>query len=427
MLRTFALALLLAQPAIASAQSTSPVSETAVAPLDQRAADAIAVLRGEKPAENVFAPSFLAAVPAEQLAAMTSQLEAQHGKLQGLEIAQAMNAHTARVLLRFERALGSGVLVVEQDAPYRISGLRITGVETLATGVDELVADFAALDGTVNAWFAPLDGGEPLFARNADTPLALGSTFKFYVLAALQRAIAEGAYRWDDVVPLAARSYPGGIMQRWSRETPVTLSVLATMMMMISDNTATDGLIEILGRETLEAEMRRTNPQTEHSLPFLTTREFFEIKTDPDLRERYAAADEASRRALLSEIEDRETPLEAVSAAFAGAPLAIDRIEWFATPEALGRLLSEFTGPEAQPARDILATNPGGLSANEAAHWNFVGFKGGSEPGVLNLTWLLQDKTGRWYIATVGWNHPGEPISQDTLLALGKRMIALAR
>ncbi len=37
---------------------------------------------------------------------------------------------------------------------------------------------------------------------------------------------------------------------------------------------------------------------------------------------------------------------------------------------------------------DTLAVNPG--MPVDKARWPYVGFKGGSEPGVLQLTWLLR-------------------------------------
>ena len=67
--------------------------------------------------------------------------------------------------------------------------------------------------------------------------MAIGSTFKLYVLSALSHAIARGEHRWDEVVTLNQRSFPSGQMQDWPRSTPVTLQTLATMMIAISDNT----------------------------------------------------------------------------------------------------------------------------------------------------------------------------------------------
>jgi hypothetical protein len=36
--------------------------------------------------------------------------------------------------------------------------------------------------------------------------------------------------------------------------------------------------------------------------------------------------------------------------------------------------------------------------------WPYVGFKGGSEPGVLNMTYLLRRDDDKWFVVTLGFN-----------------------
>src|SRR3546814_20739954 len=69
-------------------------------------------------------------------------------------------------------------------------------------------------------------------------------------------------------------------------------------------------------------------------------------------------------------------------------------IEWYASPADLARVMDWLrrhteTGPAAE-ARRILGLNPG-IPADAASHWAYVGYKGGSEPGVL-------DKIGRAHV-----------------------------
>ena len=44
--------------------------------------------------------------------------------------------------------------------------------------------------------------------------------------------------------------------QDWPKGAPVTLHTLATLMISISDNTATDQLIAIVGRDAIAEELR---------------------------------------------------------------------------------------------------------------------------------------------------------------------------
>ena len=56
-----------------------------------------------------------------------------------------------------------------------------------------------------------------------------------------------------------------------------------------SDNTAADTLMAFIGRDRLEALIGLS--------PFLTTKEFYLLKSDKSLYQRYAAADNAGRYA----------------------------------------------------------------------------------------------------------------------------------
>ena len=421
---------LLIAPAV-QAQTTAATAAAAAAgeetPLHKRAADALAVLQGKQPAEAVFAPSFLQQVSPAQLAEITRQLTTAHGVPTAVERVTPDGPASAAIAIRFERAVGHGVLAIEPQAPHRITGLLLQRFEAIDDSPAKIEAELRALPGAVNAWFGPLAGGSPLISVNADQPLALGSTFKLFVLSTLSRAIERGEHRWDEVVPLTVRSYPSGVMHLWRQGSPATLETLATLMMQISDNTATDQLIALLGRARVEAEFRRLVQQGgDRTLPFLTTREFFVIKSDPALRARYELASEAERRRMLAELPGQAVPTATVERAFAGSPMSIERIEWFASPAALAGLMRGLSRPQATRAREVLASARN-LDEATIARWHYVGFKGGSEPGVLNLTWLLQDQAGSWHMLSVGWNNPAAPVTAPTLQALANRMLALAR
>ena len=425
---TLALAMLTASPAVAQASTPNGAQQDAVAQLtlEARGKDVVAVLKGERPASEVFAPAFLAQVSAAQLQQVMAQLTAVHGPLVALDKVTPTGPYTASIALRFEKATGRGVLSLASEAPHLVIGLQLQTFEVENDSAAKIRAELQALPGTVNAWFGPLDGGEPVLALNADRSLALGSTFKLYVLAALARSVADGKHRRDEVVPLTARSFPSGVMQDWPQGTLVTLQTLATLMLQISDNTATDQLAAVLSRPAIEAELRRTNLQPARSLPFMTTREMFLVKADPQLRARYATANEAERRRLLAQLEGETAPVATVAAAFGGLPLAIDTIEWFASPDDLRRLMRSLDDPQFERARALMTANRN-LDERAASQWAYVGYKGGSEPGVLNLTWLLRDKSDRWHMLTVGWNNPAALVDTAKLDALAKRLVALSR
>ncbi|WAT18382.1 serine hydrolase [Aurantiacibacter sp. MUD11] len=416
----FAALLLAASPALGQ---TAEDSER----LEQRAEDIVAAMGGAAVYDEVFADPFVNAVPEAQFAAIQQQLEAQFGPLIGIETVDALGPSAANIAIRFERGLANGTFVIEGSEPFEITGFRITDVRPIDDSVEQVLADLAALPGATGILVSELTaGGEVIAGHNIDRPFAIGSTFKLYVLSALARSIAAGERDWDDVVPLTERSYPSGQLQDWPEGAPVTLHTLATLMISISDNTATDQLMAVLGRDAVEAEVvasGHSNPDA--TFPFLTTREMFVLKSGDDVNlGEYAAAGTAERLAVLQGISAIERSEGEIMAAFAGVPNAID-VEWIATPADIAGLLVRLAELEDRTALEIMAVNPA-MSDSVRADWQYAGYKGGSEPGVLNLTWLLQAADGHHIAVTMSWNDPASAVDQQAFNLLAMRAIALA-
>jgi len=262
----------------------------------------------------------------------------------------------------------------------------------------------------------------------ADRPLAIGSTFKLFLLAELVRQVKAGERRWTDVVTLDRKSLTSD-RDHWPAGAPLTLHSLAALMISRSDNSATDTLLHLLGREKVETILPALGLSAQaaaRNRPFLSTREAFVLKTAPDLLAPWIAADEAGRRALLA------GPVAAVSAdavdlsRFTGAPLAIDSVEWFASANDLARTMLWLVRSGDPQVMAILAINPG---FNRAVFegWDYVGFKGGSEAGVINFTYLLRDPAGRYTVTTLGWNDPRAAIDGDKAASVNARLVALAK
>lgn len=74
-------------------------------------------------------------------------------------------------------------------------------------------------------------------------------------------------------------------------------------------------------------------------------------------------------------------------------------------------------------AMAILAANPG-FPPGSADNWAYVGYKGGSEPGVLNLTWLLINAADESYILTMSWNNPEAGVSTEEFMGYAQQIIA---
>lgn len=395
--------------------------------LEQRAEDIVAAMRGKAVYEEVFADAFTGAVPEAQFAAIQAQIEAQFGPMVGVESVEAVTPAGARIAIRFERGLATGSFTLEAGEPYEVTGFLLNELRPIGDTAAQWLEDIDALPGQTGVLVTRQGEENPVIAHNAEQRFAIGSTFKLYVLSALARSIAEGEREWNDVVSLTERSFPSGQLQNWPLGSPVTLQTLATLMISNSDNTATDQLIAVLGRDAVEAEViasGHADPQA--TFPFLTTRELFVLKSgDEIIRDEYLAADTAWRRQALQSLEGVDREMDAVLAAFTGGPNTIE-IEWLASPTDIARLFQRIVAIGDDTALSIMGVEDA-LTPAMREEWDYVGYKGGSEPGVLNLSWLLRDAQNDWTVVTLSWNNPDDTVDHSTLEMLAMRAVSLAR
>ena len=344
-----------------------------------------------------FAPSFLAQVPLQQVQSILTSLKT------GLGTYERVESSGNDYQLVYEKGIIPAKISL--NAKGQIVGLRFLPVRAQFKSLDDAIAQFKQLPGKVSLLI--VEDNVKKIGLNETTPLAVGSAFKLAVLAALKAQIESGQHRWDDVIALQERqkSLPSGFLQAWADGSLLTVQSLAALMISQSDNTATDHLIHLVGRNKIE-------PLAPRNHPFLTTREAFILKaqTNRELLQRYRAANLAARRALLDEIAQR--PLPGVEE-FLADPVALD-IEWFLTPEELCSLMNQVKD------LPLMSINPGISSSQD---WARVAFKGGSEPGVMNLTTALQAKNGKQYCVVATWNH-NKALDETRFLSLYESTIA---
>ena len=344
-----------------------------------------------------FAPSFLQQISLPQIERIVKNIQ------QTLGSYQQVQAVGENYQVFFEEGRVPTRIALNEQG--QITLLFFAPPEAKAISITEVVEKLEALPGEVS--FLVMKGNSTLAELNADKPLAVGSAFKLAVIETLRQQIYTDKRNWSDVVKLQPswKSLPSGILQTWPDDTPLTLQTLATLMISLSDNTATDALIDILGRETIE-------PLTERNRPFLTTRELFTLKNPQNkaLLQRYREGDIEQKRQILAETQS--APLPNVTL-FEGNPIATD-VEWFFTSRELCKLM------EAVADLPIMSVNPGVANPD---NWQSVAFKGGSEPGVLNLTTWLTATDGTNYCLVVTQNDKN-PINEVSLITLYESAIA---
>ncbi len=388
-LTTTSLVLLLSFPAslgaeihFAQASETTTASITAQAVLER-------LLKTPKTQADWFAPSFLKQVSLSQVQAILDDIRRQLGQYQSV-VEDGDNYFS-----NFEK--GTVPTQIGLNDKGQITRLFFQPPRLNAISIDEAILKLKKLPGqtSLSVW----ENGVQAADLNADTPLAVGSTFKLAVLEALQSKIAKKQMSWDSAIRLKPewKSLPTGILQTWPSKSWLTIESLATLMISQSDNTATDALIELVGKSEIEA-------LALGNIPFLTTREAFSLKSpkNQELKERYLAAGVPERRDILSE------PLELPTVAELGDGLISPEIEWFFSTQEL----CQFMGSVAQ--LPLMQINPGVALPQD---WQQVAYKGGSEPGVLNLTTQLVSREGTQYCISATWNH-NQPLDEAQFTAL---------
>lgn len=381
-----------------------------------------------------FHASFLAQMPAEKLTQIFAQMGAQ---LVGLKVTSLDGEGNRLVAHTVVGDTKLRIVLVVDDATKQISGLLVRAdidAGPRPKSFDEALHAIAATAPKAQLLVASLDNGacKPMQQLASSEQLAIGSTFKLYVLLGLADRILGGKAAWTDELAIRDdwKSLPSGTMQNELPGTKHALRQFAEQMISISDNTAADHLLYTLGRRAVETALKSTkHARPQLDIPFLSTRELFVLKlgtAEEDIA-RYLKMNEAARRTYLDKTLATKVPRVDLIPAWTKAR-HVDTLEWFASADDLCRTMAALwtrgQNPRTAPVLDILAKNPG--LPIDAKTWPYVGFKGGSEPGVVNMTYLLRRDDDRWFVVVLGFNAAeGGRLEDNKIFGLTTELLAL--
>ena len=267
---------------------------------------------------------------------------------------------------------------------------------------------------------------KPIHQVASSTARPLGSEFKLFVLGALAHQIAAGKITWSQELKVQTalksigNAQGSGSLQFSPDGTEVSVQQTATKMISISDNTAADMLISLVGRSAVESQVRQWSSNATLDVPFLTTRELFLLHyvNYPTLANAYLALAPSQRTAFLGSSVDR---LSLGDVQGSTEPRDIDSIEYFASPDDICRAFAGLQQLSEQsklsPLASILSVNHGGLGLNQS-QWPTVWFKGGSEPGVLTLGYLARNSKGQSFVVSTMLSNPNSVLAPSAIGAL---------
>ena len=261
-------------------------------------------------------------------------------------------------------------------------------------------------------------------AASALRPLA--SEFKLFVLGALAHQIAAGQVTWDQKLTVESQlkssgnAVGSGSLQFVPSGTSVSVRETATKMISISDNTAADMLINLVGQATLESQVREWSSDPQLDVPFLTTRQMILLHyaNFPMLANEYLSRAPSKRQAFLNAAVD---PLALSEVRQSTEPRDIDSIEWFGSPDDVCRAfvgLQELSQqPKLSPIASILSVNNGGLGL-DPSRWPTVWFKGGSEPGVVTVGYMATNSKGQTFVVSAMLSNATAALAPSATFAL---------
>ena len=313
---------------------------------------------------------------------------------------------------------GSGLIKSFGASGFPLNGSS-TGLDVRTFDYAQTADRLATLAGELGVLVAEIDANNqctPIFERNAGQPFSTASIFKVWVMGAVARAIEDGVIAPADTVPLISDYItPGGTINDEPLNTPISVTDLAALMLGISDNTATEALFRLVGRDRNEAILTEFNhANLDAMLPFLSMNEAFHLywSVSPADALAYINGTEQFQRDYL---DNTLTPLGPVTSfPQANANTLVDAL-WQGSPYDVCNAMAglrRFTDTSDGFATADQAYGAETVGVNIRSRWERVWFKGGSlgDPQgqvVGTYGWLLEsDNRGAFAVIAMGNNDP---------------------
>ena len=297
---------------------------------------------------------------------------------------------------------------------------------------------FTTLSAETGLLVAEIDNNgicQPIIERNSMQLRATASIFKIFILAAAAEAWRIGDIELEQLITLVSSELAlGGVINSEPLGTEFSLLEIATLMLGISDNTATDLLHETIGRDLINQVINNLGLISPQSLtPLLSINEQFHLFFSFPLATAltYVNGTEAFQQNFLStQIE----PLGPVTSfPFNNESLLVSG-SWRTSPldicQTYAHLRDLPEGSDQLKLADI-ALGAGVALPNIRNNWDRVWYKGGSLEGaitglnVLTHAWLLETQGGSAYVVVTMTNDSAGGIDIFAVQSVAARILEL--
>ena len=167
----------------------------------------------------------------------------------------------SRAARAFSSLVCLGILAAAGTAPHQATGTAPALAEALQRGLEHTVSRFP---GRIGVHVRHLDTGVEA-GIDADSPYPMASTYKVPILVEMMARVESGDWTLDMPIELtpADQHIGSGLLQDlWAPGLTLSLRNVATMMIILSDNSATDMLLDRVGAGNVTARMRAVGLDT---------------------------------------------------------------------------------------------------------------------------------------------------------------------
>lgn len=264
-----------------------------------------------------------------------------------------------------------------------------------------------------------------VYEFNERQPRAIAGAMQLWVLGALGEELAAkkaGGVKLEDEVALRPEwtCLPGGELSSRPEGSKVRVEELIRLMNEAGDTTATDHLVGLLTPATIESYVLARTRDARSSVPLLTLRQMFALKLAPDdaVSIDYARSNADGRAAMLAPDGDLATPevkwdeLETWN-----TPRLTGEVGYFCSARDLAGIFGDVRRLEQSAGLEQIAEglrHDPGFEVDRGT-WQSIAHKGGREPGVVSLAWLLKRDDGRWFTLAAIWNNQEQPVDGERL------------
>ncbi len=259
----------------------------------------------------------------------------------------------------------------------------------------------------------------------------LGNAFQLYILSALAAKIKSGGITWRQEMSIreSMRSLGGGEMQTWEVGKPAPISEFAAKMVAADDNTASDHLLWLIGRGNVEKELKnlRNSFRTDNT-PFLSTAQIYKLKwaAPQSLMQSFLEGDDNRQSELLQKIDTLPLDLVGTNGVDMQAPSQVDTVEWFGSTDDVCVALFALNDTKSPEILKLLSLNVPLVHGSPSSYWQYAGYKGGIEPGVLSMNYLLKTQSGKVGCIAVSWKSSSQKLNQFVLYDFVKKILKLS-